>query len=180
MKIVVICLAFCTCVKSRYVLTDDEKIVNKLLVAVANDISHRLPLRACSDRARMLNEISLLGLGFNHYGDIDVALTRQLLMECIDVFLVAVNHNEAVQPYLANHPFEPKNIDIAIYMLKEDGSLSSRGELAYAHASEGKFVYAFCDNENDMIKSIRYEETYEEAVEVLKGAPSNLRRRVPE
>ena len=78
-------------------------------------------------------------------------------------FVSVVNTDESIRPYLVNYPFEPKNVEILIFLQNSDGSQIIPGKLTCMRAGEGVLTYNIEDLETQRLVTI-HKETYEEAL----------------
>ena len=105
--------------------------------------------------------------GFDYYNEIDVAEARELLMTAGNLYLREINDNEKIRPYLANYPFKPENIQIAIFLENPNGSKTASEKLSIITMKEGVLRYdiGVLDSRNALITIC--EETYDEAAAKL-------------
>ncbi len=89
---------------------------------------------------------------------------RQLLVGTIINFVNYINQRESVQPYLAVRPFSVKNIEVAI-----DVPGAESGGIEFVFNIENKLYYYASNKDPEILKAVKlHEETFEEAVEILK------------
>ena len=63
--------------------------------------------------------VKKLGLDFQIIGPLSREEARKILIEISQKFLLFVNDDEAVRPFLVNYPFEIKNIDIGLFFVNK-------------------------------------------------------------
>ena len=117
---------------------------------------------------RMMHQIARLSLDFNYYNEIDINEARELLMTSGRVFLNNVNSNELIPPFLQNYPFEPENIEVAIYVRKPNGRQPDSDKLAIVTLIDGVLKYKIMPDEYSL--ETIYHETFEEAQSKLQVA----------
>jgi hypothetical protein len=110
----------------------------------------------------------MLALAFDCRFEVDIDSGRDLLVTAVEKFISAVNSDARIHPYLANHPFEPKNIEIRIFIQKSDGSLPEENKLGIVSAIDGILKYKTVSPDGIAITTI-YEESYEEALKKLES-----------
>jgi hypothetical protein len=108
-----------------------------------------------------VNEIRMLALSFLYYKEIDIEEARELLMAAATIFLKNINSNEQIRPYLKNDPFQPKNIQIRIFLKKPDGSKPNLDKLTVIAMVSGMLEYDIRSSETGRLTTI-CRETYEE------------------
>jgi hypothetical protein len=142
---------------------------------LANEISNRVALQLkkeqelypCGFGSGMMNQIRMLALSFNYYNPIDIEQARELLIAAGNLLLKTINENEQIRPYLDTYPFQPKNIEIRIF-LKPLGSFDIEGKkLCGISMLDGILEYEIHDPETKKLTTI-YSETYEEAIKSLR------------
>jgi len=151
------------CSKNANSLSEDEKLADSILRKVALKLKEDKNLWPCGTIGQKLNKIEVLGLGFNYYESISVEEARRLLIYCVNEFIKTVNQDEKIRPYLSNYPFEPKNIEIDIFMRNLDGSDFEPGKLCVAAAIDGNLEYDVRDPKTTRLTTI-HKETFQEGL----------------
>ena len=135
-------------------------------IAVRNRTAYQLKVKnnliPCGSGSQMMNQIEMLALAFDYFQPLDIDSARPLLIIAADKFLKEINEDESIRPYLSNYPFEPKNIEVAIYFYKPKYKEVPNGDLCIAALRQGKCIYKI-HGPNGRLQ-ILTEETYEDAV----------------
>ena len=118
--------------------------------------------------------LNLLGLRFQIQGPLTKDELRNILVDCVEELLCAVNSNKEIRPYLKNYPFTPQNIDIALFIDGLDGRDVSSPNIGIAAASGNKLFF-YTKKPSEEYRYITEEETYEDALKSL-GSKSNCLR----
>ncbi len=108
------------------------------------------------------DEVEMLALAFQSSRKIDIIEGRKLLVASVEILLDEINKEDKLIPYLANYPFEAKNVDVSIYI-----NSSCREELAVISASRGLLQYQKDISSDEPLKTV-CRETYQEALEKLR------------
>ena len=166
-------IASCRKFPHTYQISNDEKIADEIMKNVALDLKTKLNLYPCGTGGRMMDEIKMLALAFDYYHPITIEQGRDLLVTSIDTFMKAVNDDERIRPYLANYPFEPKNIQIRIFLRNPDGSNPGPGKFAIIKSINGTLEYEIEDPPNPLFTTI-HKESYQEAVIAKNASNSSL------
>ncbi len=127
------------------------------------ELREKKDLRACGIGSGMMDQIRMLAISFFYYNEVDIEQARDLLMTAGTVFLRHVNANEKIRPYLQNYPFEPKNIQIAIFLMKPDGTEPDAGQLTIISMHKGILAYNIDKPGTKQLITI-YKETFDEAL----------------
>lgn len=153
--------------KVDYESSPKLKLVNEIRSKVAAKLNKDFGLIPCGTGAQMMHQIEMLALCFDYRNLVDVQKGRQLVVTALNAFLSAINEDERIRPYLSNYPFEPKNIQIYIYLKNPDGKSVALGNFCVISSIEGLLEFDVRDRSTNRLKTI-YKETFEEAVEQTK------------
>ncbi len=85
--------------------------------------------------------VKLLGLDFQVRGPLLREEIRKILIESVHDFLVYVNSDAAVRPYLENYPFEIKNVEITLFFIDAQGLELDDPYIGIAGISRGRLDY---------------------------------------
>jgi len=141
----------------------DEKLANEIMAKAAAQLKIEKSLCPCGSGGQMMDEIKMLSLSFNYYKEIEIKEGRALLITAVDTLLSAINADPRIHPYLCNSPFEPKNIEIRIFLRNPDSSQMASGKLSAISALGAILEYQVNDPSTPLFKTI-YKETYDEAL----------------
>ncbi|MBI5346413.1 MAG: hypothetical protein HZB76_04655, partial [Chlamydiae bacterium] len=112
-------------------------------------------------------DIRVLSLSFETCGKFNVEEARELLVYCVEQFLLNINSNEKIRPFLHNFPFTGKNIEIMLFFYNKDASKVNPPYISYAVAIDG-VVRFYIKNSFDKFEKVS-EETYEKALKKVKA-----------
>ncbi len=153
---------------SLYALpSEKEKIVQTIESKTAKILKQRLGLIPFGVGGQMMNQIQRLMLDFQYKHEVTVEEGRRLLVYSVLQFLDEINSNEVIRKYLQNFPFQPKNVEVCIFLVKPDGSTDfDFGDLEVLVAKEGKIQFKY--NNSTYSRYRTHEETFEEACKILE------------
>jgi len=153
----------------RYEISENEKSVNNILYEIAYSFKKKYKLYPIATIVAMPGGIvKELGLDFQIIGPLSKDEIRRILINLAQEFLVFVNSDEAVRPYLENYPFEIKNIEITLFLKDSKGREIEDPHIGIAGISRGRLDYEILVI-TDIPKVIsRVEESYEEALKALQ------------
>jgi hypothetical protein len=148
-------------------ISQKQKIVNQIRFKAAKFIEKEKGLKPCGTGAQMMFEVKMLALAFVYNQPIDIQQGRELLVYATETFLSMINEDERIHSYLFNYPFEPKNVEIEIYIRNPTNSFVEPGKLCLVSTQEGKCTYHVRDTKTGRLENI-YKETFQEAKEKIK------------
>ncbi len=167
-KLLCLMVLVSSCDPPQEMLTPDAPSKMSLVNEVTNKTIIKLKaenaLRACGVGSGMMDQIRMLAISFYYYNEVDINEARNLVVTACLEYLNAINSNKEIRQYLQNYPFEPKNIRIAIYITKPDGSDPDSGNLSIVTLSDGVLYYSV-DRPGTMQLNTIFKETFEEAQE---------------
>ncbi|VHO03673.1 hypothetical protein [Candidatus Rhabdochlamydia sp. T3358] len=114
----------------------------------------------------MMNDIQMMAMSFDYYQEVDLKKARELLVYAVNEYLLDINNNEEIRPYLHEVPFTAKNVEIRIWVWKMDRSKPSPEKIYYISAIDGILNYYIRGLEEYSRQAI-CEETYEEALQAI-------------
>jgi hypothetical protein len=157
------------CQNNSYQISPKERSADVVLKQAATAIAKKYDLTPFGTGGGMMDEIKMLALAFQYTKPIDISSGRELLLSTIDTFLETVNKDPTIRPYLKNYPFEPKNIQIRIFLCHPDRSGPSKGEFCAISALDGVLIYR-TKNTATGPTTLAHKETYEEALLAMQGS----------
>lgn len=118
--------------------------------------------------------IWLMNIGFHHLGNpLTIEEGRRTIVDCVQEYLRDINNDEALLPYLKVHPFTINNLHIAIFNCVEDDNFVFDPILEVISTHQDKLIYRTRDPDNIYKYKNTFEETYEEALAILKKEKEN-------
>jgi hypothetical protein len=138
------------------------KVTNEIRRKVAFELLKTSGLRPFGSGAQMMDQIKMLALSFHYNEPIQIDEARALLIKSVDTFLLAVNADERIRPYLNNYPFGPQNLEVRIFLRGPNGHAVPVGELCVVSSIEGTFKYKISNLERNRHITV-LTETYAEA-----------------
>ena len=115
-----------------------------------------------------------LDISFDRYnGPVSLEENRNMILDCLQIYLDAVNSNEKIRPYLASYPFTSQNFDIFIIHYEKDGSMIFHPHVGALYCYSKGIAYYTNDPEKEYKYKNEIKETYEEAYSKLKETKQN-------
>ena len=150
---------------------DYEQLADQLTDKTAKKIMKQKNICLVGTGGRMMHDIQVMDMGFYAYREVDLTTARELLVSVVDEYLANINGNEEIQPYLHDHPFTAKNVEIRIWFFNPDGSNLPIDKLFAVESIDGILSYHLSDSKRISCITI-HKETYEEACARLKEPES--------
>jgi len=155
---------FLSCSQKSYESSDKQRHINHVRHEVAKKIAKETALVPFGTTGQALNQIEKLGLSFLHYGKLDDDHARSLLIKVGYVFIDEVNGDENIRPYLANFPFNLKNIEVRIFIKDELGRDLNDDNIQIVTLVDGVIEYnsySSKDKKIELVKSEKLEDVIE-------------------
>ena len=144
------------------------KLAHQITARTAKKINTQKNLVLIGTGGGMMDDIQMMAMSFNFYQEVDLKTARELIVYAANEYLLAINSNKEIKPYLHDYPFTDKNIEIVICFHPPDGSTVAPGKINIAAARKGRVTYYIDYPEKYTIKPI-FEETYEEALQKISS-----------
>ena len=147
----------------------EEKIANQVLTKLAGQLAKKYHLKVVGHSAEMPEGIiNKLGLIFHIYQSLTREEIREILVDCVEAFLIEINSNKEIRLYLKVYPFTADNVSIILGIYQTNGKNIYDPEISSAWASRGKLRYATEEKGQKYGYKNEYEESFEEAEELVK------------
>jgi len=152
----------------EYKPSEKSEIVDDIMRKAFIQLQKEKELSPFGTGAQMMDEVKMLALAFSYCKEIELEDGRELLIAAINTFLETINADTRILPYLKPCPFEPKNVQIRIFLRNRDGSPFASGKLCFISAINGTLQYDIHDPQTTRLKTV-YEEPYEEALAKIRS-----------
>ncbi|HNA61539.1 MAG TPA: hypothetical protein PKW79_00475 [Rhabdochlamydiaceae bacterium] len=146
----------------------DEQLVDKITEKTAKKLKAEKNLYLVGTGGQMMHDIQMLAMSFDYYQLVDLNTARQLMVSTIKEYLLAVNNNTEIRPYLHKYPFTAKNLEIRVWVHEPNGANPPLDKVYYFSAIGGKLAY-YLDLPETYSRQAICEETYEEALKVISS-----------
>ena len=155
--------------KMQYKATPYEEMAKQITTETAKKIYSKYKIDPIGSGGSMMDDVKVLALSFNCYDILSIESSRELVVNCVEQYLVTVNNNKEIRPYLHNYPFTEQNIDLTIFFYQgADFKDAIPGQVSCASALNGKIFYHTKDPEDEYKLETLHQETYEEALRIVK------------
>ena len=146
----------------NFKLSEKQKIVNKLRKRVASDLQSQYGLIPFGTGGQMMYQVQKLMLIFNYPRQLTEEEARILVVNATEEFLTAINEEVLLRQYLANYPFEPKNVEITIFLQDSRGTSIQPEKFLVIKAADG-FVTCMAKTPGTHDYRTVFKETFDEA-----------------
>lgn len=147
--------------------SNQETIADSVTAKVIKDLSSKYGLEPIGFGGRIHEDVEKLSLSFYYKESDNIDQYREIIVESCSCFLREINSNEELRPFLHNYPFLPYNIDVCIYIRKEDNNPLSAGQIDCIHAINGKIH--FVEKVTEFTSKDILVESFEEAQNLVQG-----------
>ncbi len=154
----------------EYIPAEYVVIAQDLRADMAKKLSKRHKMRVIGISGGLADCVNVLGLRFEMTGPVTKERLREILVNCVEEFLAAINANERLRPFLKNFPFTSKEIEIIIFVSDKKGYEIFDPDIGVASAVNGKISYNTTDRANPYGYKGDFIENYEEALEFVKNS----------
>ncbi|VHO02455.1 hypothetical protein [Candidatus Rhabdochlamydia sp. T3358] len=147
-------------------LPDYEKIADDITEKTAQKLKGKKNLYLIGTGGRMMNDIQAMHMSFHFYQEVDLKKARELVVYAANEYLLDINNNEEIRPYLHEYPFTAQNVEIHIWIYKPDRHRLPPEKIYYISAINGVLSYYIRGLEEYSRQAI-CKETYEEALQSI-------------
>ncbi len=98
------------------------KLADRITEQTARKLQKQKNLCLVGTGGQMMDDIQVMDMSFFYYQEVDLKTGRELIVNAINEYLLAINSNKEVRPYLHEYPFTAKNVEIRIFLYKPDRS----------------------------------------------------------
>lgn len=122
----------------------------------------------------MMGGVNMLSISFDIFRPLEKNEARKILVDCVEIYLKAINENEEIRPHLKNYPFIVNNIELSIssYYPNHDRTYEPYVSVISTFRDEIKFKYWDPNNEN--IFKRKESEPYQKALEIVRKEMPNV------
>ncbi|MGM0440213.1 MAG: hypothetical protein ACQEP8_03755 [Chlamydiota bacterium] len=159
----------CSCEKEREPI--HIQIADHLSDKFIHDMKEEKNLYLSGYGGGFRGKVNFLTFSFISYEDCSLQEARSLMVECIEELLYRMNHDEELQPYLANYPANINNLRFSISFRDLNTHMHTKNpnNIAYASIIQNNIYYCIYDPSDSTTLGEIHEELYEEAVRIVKN-----------
>ena len=160
-------------------LSKPSIIVNKILDETSLYVEKKYKIQTVGKGVSMPGgTVKKLSLSFNSYENLSKDQLRKITLDFIEKLLNNINSNSDIQPFLVKRPFTIENVSFFIANYDSKGYQLNDPEIGYSYYSNGKLVYKTYDPEKEFGYKNEFEETYEEALQLVQKGNQNQKNMV--
>lgn len=166
----IILLIFFLILSGPSLFTEDSpkyiKMADHITFKTLKNFKNAPKLKLIGSGGSMMKNVEEISLLFYYYHPASIDEARNIILEIANNLISAFNSNQEIQPFLANHPFDDKNLEISIAFMKKNNELQNPPSISSVCISNGILRYRNDDSEKDRLITI-YQETYKEALQKI-------------
>lgn len=142
-------------------------ISGQIIQEMAKKLSKRHNMLVAGSTAGLADCVNVLGLTFQIPGPLPLEKLREILVDCVEEFLIMINSNERLRESLKTYPFTAEGIDITILVKDQYGYNVYFPGVGAASIAHGKVMYLAMEKDAIAPAKILHRETYKEAKELV-------------
>ena len=143
-----------------------ESIANKITLETIEQLEKK-GLTCLGTGGKMMNDIKIMHIYFGYKNPLNLKEARSLILDCLETYLLSINSNKEIRPYLHNFPFTHKNVSIMISCRDDKGDRFLPDYITLMHTSELGNICYYVDAGNYQTRLL-HEELYEDALKIVK------------
>lgn len=163
-----LCSLFAVPTYNMYVPAEYVLIAQKTRADSAEKLANRHRMVVIGMTGGLADCVNTLGASFEIQGPLTIEKIRELLIDCVQEFLVNINSNDNLRPFLKNFPFTEKEISIEIFILDKHGERVFEPFIRTAVAKHGQLRYYACKKEEEYSFKIILNEEYSSALKMIR------------
>jgi hypothetical protein len=149
-------------------LSDESKILYNFLNHTGKILATKYQMTEIGSGLGGMNKVDLMTLSFDRQGNpLQEHEARKLIIQCVEIFLQAINGEDQLRPYLQDYPFTAKNLDVSIFNSDENQVWHYFPHIAIVANTKGKVCFLTKSPSAQYGYHTEKYETYEEAVAIL-------------
>jgi len=153
---------------NQYVPAEYVVIAQQIRTDVAAKLSKRYNMQVIGVTGGLADCVNVLGLSFQIRGPLIKEELRRILVDCVEEFLIPINTNERLRPFLKNYPFTSKEIEIEIFIVDDTGRRVYDPEIMLAAEYHGIVEYRTADKNTEFGYKQEMEEDYQTALSIVR------------
>jgi len=149
-------------------ISKERSIALKVMEETSSVLQKRYNLRPCGNG--MNGKFEYLELSFEIRGENTRESLRSMLVDCSKEFLIRINENSKIKPFLKPYPFDQDNIGIVFFIKDDNNQLVFDPSICCAEISRGVLEFHTKSKANRFRYKNTFEESYEEALSKIAQA----------
>ena len=147
---------------------DYEKIADGITYRVKKQLKTIPGLLCVGTGGGMMEHIYRMSMSFHLLREVDLPEARRILVYITTEYLKEINSSKRVRPYLKDYPFKATNLEIRVWIQKENNDDVGPDQIDYMAAYRGTLTYDLPLKPGSYVEQILHEETYEEALKIVQ------------
>ncbi len=117
------------------------------------------------------NQIHQVSVHYISPQHITINQVRKIFINSVQNLICLINQNKKIRPYLVYYPFNEKNIKLSL-AFENKSKYYDPPYIAFVFLVKNKIYYNYYDNQKKKFTDA-HEETYQEALEIVRGTKLN-------
>jgi hypothetical protein len=148
-------------------------MAHKIRDKVATKLSKRYNMRVIGVTGGMADCVKVMGLSFQIRGPLSKTRLREIVVDCVEEFLIPINADEQLRPFLKNYPFTANELEIELFIVDDSGIKVYDPEIMIAAESSGEIRYLTYERDAKFGYKSTVDEDYDTALKIVKGLVEN-------
>ncbi|MEI6241849.1 MAG: hypothetical protein WCP39_00395 [Chlamydiota bacterium] len=149
---------------------DYEVFVNQIIQSFAKEMEKDFELVCIGNGGKMPHDVEEISVKFIAYRRATIEQARELEVNATETFLRMINAHEKIRPFLREYPFKVNRAEVSIAFRKNDNSAYDDSSVVHVFQVKNRIFY-YAEEPNSGTRRILLEESYEEAVKIVKENP---------
>jgi hypothetical protein len=145
-------------------------MVNSITNSYLKEVAIPRKLMLSGYGGAMVGDIQSVTLRFLSYHVLNVDAARILYVEMMEEFLVRINQNDKIRPYLHDYPFGIKNMELTIGFDDTNGDILGDGHVAHMFISRNDTLYYEAYNHETEKFYNLHKENYRDALKIVQDS----------
>jgi hypothetical protein len=145
------------------------QMVDRITKNYLKEVAKPLNLKLSGYGGAMMGDIQSVTLRFLSYEILNVNEARMLYIKMMEEFLIRINQNDKIRPYLHDYPFEIKNIELVIGFDDANGHILGDGHVAHMFIARNNTLYYEAYNPETEKFYTLHKENYGEALKIAQN-----------
>jgi len=157
---------FCSCSST----SKHSRLAHGLIDAFSKKMKNTQHLYCYGKGGALSNDVKTIMLSYVGYQRFNVEQSRKLYINIVEDFLLMINSNAEINPYLHSHPFSINNLELGLAFYAEKDKFIEQPYIAYVLIVNEIIYYCVNDpSKTDNSLKVVSEEPYVEALKIVRG-----------
>lgn len=144
-------------------------VAGKVRAESAAKLAKKYNMSICGTGGSMMESVEEIGIAFSVDRPLKKEEARELTVKCVEELLYDINASEELRPYLAVYPFEPRRVEMKLFIHTPSGGNVYYPNFSIVSNYKGSITYLGRNSAEENLFQYREDEIYEQARELVLG-----------